>query len=110
MDAAKGRVILLFLSFVSNHWRKFLFPMAAIAVIVAFLLIPHGQADNGQIVLSEQNPLQDINEEDSKEEKKAALLPAVIMIDVKGAVRHPGVYTMEVGNRSIDAINAAGGY
>ena len=32
------------------------------------------------------------------------------MVDVKGAVRHPGVYTMEVGNRVIDAINAAGGY
>ena len=110
MDTLLERVKVLFLSFVSDNWRKFLFPMAAIAVIVAFLLIPHGQADNGQIVLSEQNPLQDINEEDSKEENKAALLPAVIMIDVKGAVRHPGVYTMEVGNRIIDAINAAGGY
>ena len=46
MDTAKGRVIALFLSFVSDHWRKFLFPVAAIAVIVAFLLIPRGQADN----------------------------------------------------------------
>lgn len=111
MDTLLERVKVLFLSFVSDNWRKFLFPMAAIAVIVAFLLIPHGQADNGQLVLSDQNPLKEINEEDSKEINEAALLvPAVIMVDVKGAVRHPGVYTMEVGHRLIDAINAAGGY
>ena len=59
MDTLLERVKVLFLSFVSDNWRKFLFPMAAIAVIVAFLLIPHGQADNGQLVLSEQNPLKE---------------------------------------------------
>ena len=86
--------------------------MAAIAVIAAFLLIPRGQADNGQLVLSEQNPLKEIHEEDNKEvnEEAELVLPAIIMVDVKGAVRHPGVYTMDMGNRVIDAINAAGGY
>ena len=34
----------------------------------------------------------------------------IIVVDVKGAVRHPGVYTMQEGDRLIDAINAAGGY
>ncbi len=29
---------------------------------------------------------------------------------MKGAVRHPGVYSMQEGDRLIDAINAAGGY
>ena len=29
---------------------------------------------------------------------------------MKGAVRHPGVYSMQDGDRLIDAINAAGGY
>ena len=104
-------MFVLFLSFVSDNWRKFLFPIAAIAVIVAFLLIPHGQADNGQLVLSEENPLKEIDEEDSKEVKEAEfVLPVIIMVDVKGAVRHPGVYTMDTGSRVIDAINAAGGY
>ena len=103
---------MLFLSFVSDNWRKFLFPIAAIAVIVAFLLIPHGQADNGQLVLSEQNPLTELVEEDSKDVNETeSVLPAIIiMVDVKGAVRHPGVYTMDTGSRVIDAINAAGGY
>jgi competence protein ComEA len=113
MDTVLERVKVLFLSFVSDNWRKFLFPMAAIAVIVAFLLIPHGQADNGQLVLSDQNPnpLKEINEEDNKEVNETVLkVPAVIMVDVKGAVRHPGVYTVEEGDRLIDAITAAGGY
>lgn len=36
--------------------------------------------------------------------------PEVFMIDVKGAVRYPGVYTLEEGMRIVDAIEAAGGY
>jgi competence protein ComEA len=33
-----------------------------------------------------------------------------IMVDVKGDVRHPGVYTLPVNARARDAIRAAGGY
>ncbi len=36
--------------------------------------------------------------------------PVAFMIDVKGAVRYPGVYTLEEGMRIVDAIEAAGGY
>ena len=111
MDTLPERVKILFLSFVSDNWRKFLFPIAAIAVIIAFLLIPRGQANNGQLVLSEQNPIPEENIEESPEISEPELqLPANIMVDVKGAVRHPGVYTMEVGDRLIDAVTAAGGY
>ena len=38
------------------------------------------------------------------------LYPTIIVVDVKGAVRHPGVYTWKMVDRLIDAINAAGGY
>ncbi|WP_274307528.1 helix-hairpin-helix domain-containing protein [Solibacillus daqui] len=36
--------------------------------------------------------------------------PEAYMVDVKGAVRYPGVYTLEEGMRIVDAIEAAGGY
>lgn len=101
---------ILFLSFVSDNWRKFLFPIAAIAVITALLLIPRGQADSGQIVLGDQNPFPELIEEDVEENSELIEIPAIIVIDIKGAVRYPGVYTLEEGDRLIDAINAAGGY
>ncbi|WP_318240668.1 helix-hairpin-helix domain-containing protein [Sporosarcina gallistercoris] len=36
--------------------------------------------------------------------------PKIIVVDVKGAVLHPNVYTLQEGQRLIDAITAAGGY
>ena len=36
-------------------------------------------------------------------------LEAVIFVDIKGAVKKPGVYQMKVGDRVKDAIDAAGG-
>lgn len=36
--------------------------------------------------------------------------PAMLVIEVAGAVAHPGVYSLPVGSRVADAIQAAGGY
>ncbi len=42
-------------------------------------------------------------EENSQEE------PKYYKVDVKGSVKNPGVYELEIGSRVIDAINSAGG-
>lgn len=111
MDTAKGRVTALLLSFVSDNWRKFLFPVAAIAVIIVFLLVPRGQAGNESIVTNEQNPILEFIEEEPEDVvDQVPALAINIVVDVKGAVRHPGVYSLQDGDRLIDAINAAGGY
>jgi competence protein ComEA len=36
--------------------------------------------------------------------------PPPIMVDVKGAIKYPGVYTLEEGQRIVEAIEMAGGY
>lgn len=52
-----------------------------------------------------QNQADKKNEEDTTEIKA----PAIIYVDVKGAVVRPNVYAMHVGERVIDAIKKAGG-
>jgi competence protein ComEA len=105
-------VNILFLSFVSGKWRKIITPIAAIAVVSAFLFFPKGQADNNEFVMSGQNPFPELLEEESEEvvETIVETAPESIVVDVKGAVRHPGVYSMLTEDRLIDAIEAAGGY
>jgi competence protein ComEA len=112
MDAAEERVNVLFLSFVSSKWRKIITPIAAIAVIFALLLLPKGQADNNTFVMSEQNPFPELIEEKSEEviETTEPIVSVPIVVDVKGAILHPGVYSMQQEDRLIDAIYAAGGY
>lgn len=100
----------MFLSFVSDHWRKLLFPLFAVMAMLVFLFIPRGQVSQEGLVFDEQIPIQENLVEAISEDEKADVLPVVFIVDVKGAVVHPGVYTLEEGDRLIDAINAAGGY
>lgn len=100
----------LFLSFVSDHWRKLLFPLIAVMAMLVFLFIPRGQADQELISFDEQIPIEENQVEDALEDTQAENTPVLLIVDVKGAVVHPGVYTLEEGDRLIDAITAAGGY
>lgn len=103
------RVTVLNVSFVTRNWRKFLIPIAAISAIIAFLLFPREQSDSASIVMSNQNPFPELVET-LPEEPPLLEHPIQIIVDVKGAVRYPGVYTMQDGDRLIAAITAAGGY
>lgn len=111
MDAAEERVNTLFFSFASK-WRKIITPIAAIAVISALLFFPREQATNEAVVMGGQPLFPEVTEETNEvsTEEPIEAIPVSIVVDVKGAVHHPGVYSMMEGDRLIDAINAAGGY
>ena len=55
--------------------------------------------------LHSQQTTEQLNSEEQLEEE-----PLQIVVDVKGAVKHPGVYPLTTEHRIIDAIEAAGGY
>lgn len=107
------RVGKLFLSIVSRKWRKIITPIAAIAVLSAILFFPRGQADGQLTVASGQSPIIDVIQEQQQEEQQIESIevsPMTIMVDIQGAVKFPGVYSLMEGDRLVDAIHAAGGY
>lgn len=107
------RVVKLFLSMLSGKWRKIITPIAAIAVLSAILFFPRGQAGSQLTVASGQSPIIDVLQEQQVEEQQIVSLkpePVSIMVDIQGAVKYPGVYSLDEGARLIDAIHAAGGY
>lgn len=107
------RVGKLFLSIVSGKWRKIITPIAAIAVLSAILFFPRGQAGSQLTVEGGQSPIIDIIQEQLQEEQPIERIEAAevtILVDIQGAVKYPGVYSLMEGDRLIDAIHAAGGY
>ncbi|GKV68022.1 ComE operon protein 1 [Sporosarcina sp. NCCP-2716] len=106
---------LLFSELVFGKWRKVTTPLAIAAVISAILFFPRGQADTG--LVPQENVYHAAQAEDDDDlqleeepESPAQPVPVLLMVDVKGAVKFPNVYTFEEGQRVIDAITAAGGY
>lgn len=100
-------------SFLSKHWRKFLFPLIVVSVILAILFTPRGREEKEPIVLSEHTPFlenEKIDPENNEPETVSDETSSMLIVDVRGAVLHPGVYALENDDRLIDAINAAGGY
>ncbi|MDN4607078.1 helix-hairpin-helix domain-containing protein [Sporosarcina highlanderae] len=105
---------ILFTSFSSGKWRRIITPIAAIAVLSAILFFPRGQADNQSILASGQSPTYNVLNAELPEEEQSVseveISPIYIMVDIQGAVKYPGVYSLFEGDRLIDAIHAAGGY
>ena len=97
--------------------KEFLYkvkPVIKVAVAVMFILTigiclyfynSKEEKNQGQIEIVPivNNELEKVEEEPKKEEV------VYIYVDVKGAVKKPGVYKLEAGSRVIDVINKSGG-
>lgn len=77
-----------------------------ISIIILLIIIIVGYfmfVDKQDNVSAKEIVKQEKVKENKKEKEKT------LKVDVKGAVKNPGVYELSVGNRVIDAVNKAGG-
>lgn len=93
--------------FVQKYKKKLLLPVVVIGIILfisiqSFLKSAPPQVDSIQTI-----PLA---ESFTKEETIEYVEDIVVFVEVKGAVKKPGVYELSEGDRVLNAIEVAGGY
>lgn len=86
-----------------EKWLAIITGTVIVTAIFAFYLINQENDAEQELLFPEEL----INEEEQKAENRE--VSTTIVIDVKGAVKKPGVYTMNEGDRVVDAIEKAGG-
>lgn len=77
-------------------------------VVLAIALQPRANAIPALAELGDESAAPDASVAVTPAEPTASA-PATVLIHVAGAVKHPGVYELQAGDRVIDAIEAAGG-
>ncbi|MFD2704117.1 helix-hairpin-helix domain-containing protein [Salibacterium lacus] len=88
---------------------------AAVVVLVVFLLLflfdgkGGGKNTEREDVFWEEEETAEAEKEETSGQKEKNAGPVHVVIDVKGAVKEPGVYELKEGKRVIDAIDEAGG-
>lgn len=105
----------MFLSKLSSKWRRVVTAIVVVGVLAVFLFFPRERAQQSVSIVESSfqgNSIEaSMNDETMTETiDETDYEPVVVIVDVKGAVKYPGVYTMQEGDRLIDAITAAGGY
>ena len=98
-----------------NFWQKYgkgiLFPgILVIGGLLYFLF--SSESTTPQVELIETFQMSEQNEQLNNEEMAEPInqSASVVMVDVKGAVKHPGMYQLTDEERVMDAIILAGGY
>lgn len=94
-------------------WQKYgksmLFPSVILISVLLYIFFSNDSSTPPpvEIVPSSQMTEQQLNSEQQQPQQAE---PELVMVDVKGAVNKPGVYSLSADSRVIDAITLAGGY
>jgi competence protein ComEA len=80
-----------------------------VLLIIVFFYFYTRSSEGEDIVIGEEFPSQ-MNEQIQAKDTDIVEEPTIIMVDVKGAIKDPGVYIAEDGERVINLIDKAGGF
>lgn len=98
-----------------NFWQKYgkgiLFPGILVIGGLLYFLFSR-ESTTPQVELIETFQMSEQNEQLNNEEmaERITQSASVVMVDVKGAVKHPGMYQLTDEERVMDAVILAGGY
>lgn len=84
-------------------YKKLIFPTTIIILYVILFLYFEDKINNIEIPIQEETIIKEEPQIDQVEPIK------YIYVDIKGAIKKPGVYKLEENSRIIDAINISGG-
>ena len=84
-------------------YKKLIFPTTIIILYVILFLYFEDKINNIEIPIQEETIIKEEPQIEQEEPIK------YIYVDIKGAIKKPGVYKLEENSRIIDAINISGG-
>ena len=84
-------------------YKKLIFPITIIILYVILFLYFEDKINNIEIPIQEETIIKEEPQIEQEEPIK------YIYVDIKGAIKKPGVYKLEENSRIIDAINISGG-
>ena len=102
--------------FLEKYGKQVFVPASIGVALLVYFFFLQNSTDNSSTsieTIDALNPLiatTPVSEPEQLTIETATSPPTTVMIDVKGAVNYPGVYTLEEGQRIVDAIEMAGGY
>lgn len=93
--------------FFYDHQRYFMYGFLLLFACLSFIFIYVRFTSD---VKTAEPEVVALNDKEEVEEIKEETVVDTIFIDIKGEIKYPGVYEMQLGDRVIDAVQMAGGF
>ena len=100
------RVFTIIQNVIAKYGKRVLLPgILCVTGVIAFVFLQNDEQSSQEFITEIEQPVEAVAEV-AEEEPQSKL----VIVDVKGAVKYPGVYELTDADRVADAITLAGGY